>query len=136
MADHTHATSPVETQRRYLEGVAKKVADELWGPNGPAWGTTLTELEDVALAVRAIVAQKLLQLGVERQAAAAAPRPATATACPSCQRAFDASTEPVPRTLDTRGGQVAWDEPREYCPHCRRSFFPAEPQSGDRPHAL
>ena len=129
MARTSKSNSQAESQRRYLEGVAKKVADELWGPNGPAWGTTMTELEDLALAARAIVGQKLMQLGLERQAAA--DRPAESTACPDCGRPFEEPTTPEPRTMATRAGEVGWDEPREHCPRCRRSFFPSEQESGD-----
>src|SRR5947207_21866 len=74
MARHTETAKhpAVETLRPYLEGVAKKLADDLWGPHGPRWGTTLTELEDIALEARAIMAEKLLLLGVQRQAATTA----------------------------------------------------------------
>lgn len=112
------ATSPkhrIEAQRNYLEGVARKVADELGGPAGPDWGTTLTELEDLALAARQIFAQKLLPVGLERQAASTkAPRPADTQACPDCARSFADATDPQPRTMHTRAGAVFWEEPQEY----------------------
>ena len=43
MTPHAKAAKhpAVETLRPYLEGVAKKLADDLWGPGGPRWGTTL-----------------------------------------------------------------------------------------------
>jgi cytochrome c553 len=131
MARSNTATSKLETHRRYLEGVAKKMADELWGPNGPAWGTTMTELEDVALEARAIFAKKLVELGLERQAAAA-ERPAELTACPDCHRPFGEPEAPVPRAMETRAGDLEWEEPQEYCRRCRRSFFPSEQESGGR----
>jgi hypothetical protein len=127
----------VEIFRNYLEGVAKKLADDLWGPRGPGWGTRLTELEDLALAARDILSQKLVELGLERQAQAIHEQlPAEATACAGCLRPFDEPAETAPRdasprTLQTRGGEVHWDEPQAYCPRCRRAFFPSEPKSGD-----
>ena len=39
-------TPKVEEVRGYVEGVAKNLVDKLYGPEGPPWGTTLTELED------------------------------------------------------------------------------------------
>lgn len=42
----------------YLEGVAKNLVDRLYGPQGPAWGTKMTELEDVVVAVRATLRKK------------------------------------------------------------------------------
>lgn len=117
--------------RPYLEGVAKKLADDLFGPAGPAWGTSLTALEDLALDARAIVGAKLLGLSLERQAATAPQaRPTPLQQCPSCQAPLDTPREPVPRALDTRAGAVNWHEPHEYCSRCRRAFFPSEPQSG------
>ncbi len=139
MARHTKPAqhSAVEALRPYLEGVAKKLADDLWGPDGPRWGTTLTELEDVALEARAIMAEQLLQLGLQRQAAAAAEqRPSELRLCPNCQRPFAAAPPAAaaaapPRDLQTRAGPVAWQEPQNFCTRCRRAFFPSEQEPGD-----
>ena len=130
MARSPNNQIPVEAFRPYLEGVAKKMADELWGPHGPAWGTTLTELEDVALEARAIFTQKLLELGLDRQASTTEQRPADMQTCPDCQRPFADPKEPLPRTLHSRAGDVYWQEPHEYCPRCRRAFFPSEQKPG------
>jgi len=120
----------IEALRPYLEGVAKKLADEIFGPQGPRWGTTLTELEDLALQARSIFSEKMVELSLERQAVTPKEtRPHDLQACPSCQRPTDAAEEPVPRTVATRAGEVAWSEPREYCPRCRRAFFPSEQKS-------
>jgi hypothetical protein len=120
----------VEALRPYLEGVAKKLAQDLFGPKGPKWGTTLTELEDIALQTRAILTEKLLALGLEQQATTPQQeRPTEFQACPSCQRALDAPDEPEPRILATRVGEAVWSEPKEYCTCCRRAFFPSEQES-------
>jgi hypothetical protein len=120
----------VEAFRLYLEGVAKKMADELWGAHGPAWGTTLTEMEDLAIEARDIFTQKLLELGLDRQAAATEQRPADTQSCPDCQRPFAEPEKPAPRTMQTRAGEVHWQEPQEYCSRCRRAFFPSEQEPG------
>jgi hypothetical protein len=127
----SHSHGKAEAFRLYLEGVAKKIADDLWGPKGPAWGTTLTELENVAVEAREIFSQKLLELGVARQSAALLEqRSEQAEACPSCQRSFTQPAQPSPRTMDTEGGEIHWQEPQEYCPRCRRAFFPSKPKPG------
>ncbi len=124
-------TPQVEALRPYLEGVAKKLADDLFGPKGPKWGTTLTELEDIALEARAILSEKLLELSLDRQATTAPQeRPADMQACPTCQRPFGEAQEPAPRSLDTRAGEVDWQEPQEFCPRCRRAFFPSKQKPG------
>lgn len=126
------AVSPqVEAARSYLEGVAKKMADDLYGPNGPKWGTKLTEMEDTILSVRDILANKLLALSLDRQAATSAKaRPAEVQRCPDCQQPFAAAREPEPRCMTTRAGDADWNEPHEFCTRCRRAFFPSEPKSG------
>ena len=132
MARSLAAQAKVEAFRNYLEGVAKKMADDLWGPKGPAWGTKLTEMEDLALAAREVFTQKFLELGPERQAVAVQEqRPAPAAACPSCQRPFAEAAAAAPRSVQTQGGEVHWEEPQEYCPRCRRAFFPSEQEFGD-----
>ena len=126
------ADDPLARLRPDLEGVAKKIADDLWGPHGPAWGTTLTELEDLALEARAILSQRVLELGLQRQAATPAPqRPAQPDRCPDCQRPFSAAPQPAPRTMETRAGEASWQEPQAYCTRCRRAFFPSEPEPGN-----
>ena len=120
----------VEALRPYLEGVAKKLAHDLFGPQGPAWGTTFTELEDIALQTRAILTEKLLALSLEQQAATAShERPAALQACPDCQRPFADPHEPEPRVVASRAGDAVWSEPRDYCTRCRRAFFPSEQKS-------
>ena len=122
----------VEALRPYLEGVAKKLAHDLFGPKGPAWGTTLTELEDLALEARGILTEKFLTLSLEQQAATPPDeRPAEMRTCPSCQRSFGAAQEPEPRRLSTRVGETAWSEPKEFCTRCRRAFFPSEQEPGN-----
>lgn len=126
----TNVNPAVEALRPYLEGVAKKLAHDLFGPKGPHWGTTLTELEDIALQTRAILTEKLLAISLEQQAATPPEeRPAEVQACPSCQRPFGEHAEPEPRTVETRAGQAQWSEPKEYCTRCRRAFFPSEQKS-------
>ena len=50
----------VEEVRPYVEGVAKNLIDKLYGPQGPPWGTRLTEIEDLFLAIREVLGEKML----------------------------------------------------------------------------
>jgi uncharacterized protein YbaR (Trm112 family) len=120
-------TPKVEEVRSYVEGVAKNLVDKLYGPDGPPWGTRLTEIEDLLLAVREVLTEKMLDDALARQATAQAP-PAVLT-CPGCQQplACDDTNE---RVLDTRAGEAEWAEPEGYCRHCRRSFFPSVQEPG------
>ena len=128
MARATKRSAPVESVRPYLEGVAKNLADKLYGPSGPPWGTKLTPIEDILLELRELLSEEMLAQLLARQAA---ERPA-APSCPGCQRPLDCP-DGNPRILRTRVGEAEWSEPEGYCPKCRQAFFPSVAKPGDRP---
>jgi hypothetical protein len=122
-------TPEVENVRAYVEGVAKNLCDKLYGPQGPAWGTKLTEIEDVCLDIRAILTEQMLAESLRRQAEAQDQTPESSAACPVCQEPMNC-TPKKPRRVTTRAGDAAWLEPEGYCRHCRRAFFPSVEESG------
>jgi hypothetical protein len=114
----------------YIEGVAKSIADRVWGAKGPAWGTKLTEVEEIAVAVRESLSKKVLEQAAKRQAATSDERLEEFRDCPQCGGATR-KDEPEPRIVMTRGGEIEWQEPKEHCPRCRRAFFPSVQRIGD-----
>jgi hypothetical protein len=124
MARSKKRTPKVEEVRPYVEGVAKNLIDKLYGPDGPAWGTTLTEIEDLFLAIREVLTEKMLADALARQASAQLTGPPIAGTCPGCQQPLPCS-DTNERILDTRVGEAEWAEPEGYCDRCRRSFFPS-----------
>ena len=133
MARNKQRSPEVEEVRAYVEGVAKNLADRLWGPRGPKWGTKLTELEDLVVAIREVLSEKMLDLGLERQAATPAEeRPPVFQHCSGCGQAtpVDPDEPTAPRLVETRGGEAQWQEPKHYCRKCRQAFFPSEPEPG------
>ena len=129
MARTKKRTPQVEQVRPYVEGVAKNLVDKLYGPEGPAWGTKLTEIEDLFVAIREVLSETMLADALARQAAAQANGPTAYRACPGCQQplACDDSNQ---RLLQTRAGEAEWAEPEGYCDRCRRSFFPSVQELG------
>jgi hypothetical protein len=129
MARAKKRTPQVEEVRPYVEGVAKNLIDKLYGPDGPAWGTKLTEIEDLFLAIRELLSAKMLADALTRQATAQANGPTAFRSCPGCQQplACDDTNE---RILQTRAGEAQWAEPEGYCDRCRRSFFPSVQEPG------
>ena len=125
-------TTQVDEVRAYVEGVAKSLVDRLYGPQGPPWGTSLTELEDLLLDIRQVLSQRMLDLAVARQAEALAQQAEAVRACPGCQQPLACDAGP-PRLLLTRAGTAEWSEPEGYCPRCRRAFFPSVQELGHRP---
>jgi hypothetical protein len=132
MARAKKCTAKVEEVRPYVEGVAKNLVDKLYGPDGPAWGTTLTEIEDVLLEIRQVLTERMLDDALARQATAHDKAPAPARDCPGCGQplACDQTNE---RVVTTRAGEAAWAEPEGYCDRCRRAFFPSVQEPGHRP---
>ena len=122
-------TPQVEEVRPYVEGVAKNLVEKLYGPDGPAWGTKLTEIEDLLLALREVLTEKMLDDALARQAAAQAQAPRAALLCPGCQQPL-ACPDTNERVLATRVGEAEWAEPEGYCDRCRRSFFPSVEEPG------
>jgi hypothetical protein len=92
------------------------------------WDRTFQQIEDEACAFGDAVAQALMAESLAEQAAQG-PRELWAC-CPRCQRPAKAEAEVEPRLLDTRRGEVGWQEPKHYCLHCRQSFFPSVPRAG------
>jgi len=133
MARSKQRSPQVDETRTYVEGVAKNLADRLWGPKGPAWGTKLTELEDLVVEIREVLSQKLLELGLQRQASTPLEeRPPESQRCSGCGQATPADPEqPLePRLVQTRGGTAQWQEPKHYCRRCRQAFFPSVEEPG------
>ena len=124
MARQTKRSPLVDEVRPYVEGVAKNLVEKLYGPNGPAWGTPLTDLEDLLLDLRQLLTETMLAESLARQANAAKQQPPATLACPGCKQPVDYD-EANPRLLQTRAGEAHWSEPEGYCPRCRRAFFPS-----------
>ena len=131
MARSTKRSAKTEQVRAYVEGVAKNLVDKLYGPDGPPWGTTLTDIEDLLLEIRAVLTERMLDLSLARQAQALPQQPQSQRLCPSCQQPLDCPNA-NPRSVQTRAGAAQWSEPEGYCPRCRRAFFPSVAEPGDR----
>lgn len=129
MARAKKRVAKVEEVRPYLAGVAKNLVEKLYGPQGPAWGTKLTEIEDLLLDIREALTEKMLDLTLAQQAAAAAERPPAYRTCPGCCQPLSCDRA-NPRLVQTRAGEAQWQEPEAYCYRCRRAFFPSVQEPG------
>ena len=133
MARNNKRAPQVEEVRPYVEGVAKNLADRLWGPNGPPWGTKLGQLENLLTEIREVLTEKMLALALERQALVPdCERPPTFQECSGCgQLAPVNPADPLePRIVQTRVGEAQWQEPKHYCRCCRQAFFPSGQEPG------
>jgi len=129
MARSKKRTPKVEEVRAYVEGVAKNLVDKLYGADGPAWGTRLTEIEDLILEIRAVLSERMLDDALARQAVAQDTATAAVRTCPGCQQPLSCADHNE-RIMATRAGEAEWAEPEGYCDRCRRSFFPSIEEPG------
>lgn len=133
MARYVVSTAAADPVRPYLEGVAKLLVDRLYGAKGPVWGTRLTAIEDTVKAVRQVLSEEMLAEALQRQAGTVGHEPADLPCCPKCGKEVKRKPDKKdPRVLQTDVGAAHWQEPVTYCPQCRRSFFPSDPEFGDR----
>ena len=130
MATQQKTSSEVEKCRSLLQGLAKNLADRLYGPQGPPSHTSFDQLVATALAQAEQLRKFLLDLLLARQADAFHRElPADLRVCSSC--AGDTlPCEPEARLVHSRAGIVEWLEPQRYCPHCRKAFFPQSKSLG------
>src|SRR3989442_13460479 len=101
MARSKTRTPKVEQVRPFLESVAKNLVDRLHGPDGPPWGTTLTDIEDLLLQLREVLTEPMLDSAIARQAQTLAQQPEAARTCPGCQQPL-ACGDANPRIVQTR----------------------------------
>src|SRR5437867_3565661 len=112
------ASAALDELEPALRAAARNVLRHAYGPDGMPWGTRLDQAEDLAVQVADRLAQLILELGLEQQAQR--PLPDSLRACPCCGRPVD-DKPPGQRQLRTSAGDIAWQQPRAYCPRCRRA---------------
>lgn len=123
-------TSPVDIPahlRPVLQAAAKNLLRHLYGPDGPPWGTSFSDLEELFVQLSQVLSSELLHQSLQRQAEQPIPQPLQP--CPSCGRPTQ-PRDPEPRTVHARLGTADWQEPSSHCDHCRKAFFPSVQESG------
>ena len=113
--------------RPVIAAAAKNLATHLYGPQGPAWGTSFASIEEMADQIARLLGAEMIGQAVKRQAGQSVP--AELQSCPGCSGPLDEKPS-EPRSVRTTTGIADWQEPARYCPRCRRAFFPSEPSVG------
>jgi hypothetical protein len=127
MAKETHVVEIPADLRPVLLATAKNLLNHLDGPQGPPWGTSFADLEELVVQLSDTLSSELLHLALQRQAEQPVPEPLQH--CPSCGRPT-AARDPQPRCVQARSGTADWQEPAAHCEHCRKAFFPSVEESG------
>lgn len=115
-----------ETLRDLASGWGKVVARRAYGDEGPGLDLDFDSIESLAVDIGRAVIEGAIQETLRKQS----QRLGDHQPCPQCGRACLVDKEP--RTIQVRGGIVAYDEPVCRCPACRRDFFPSAPDLAAR----
>jgi hypothetical protein len=127
MAKKTPAVEIPTHLRPVLQAAAKNLLHHLYGAEGPAWGTSFADMEQVIVQLSKFLGTEVLQLALQRQAQQ--PVPVPLQHCPTCGRPTEAR-DPEPRSVQTNLGTANWQEPAAHCDLCRKAFFPSVQELG------
>lgn len=126
------AREQAQPVREAIQEFAAALVRDLYGEQGPVWGTSFADIEVLCSTIGKAVATALAAQAVAAQAEGGVP-PEHA-GCPGCQALGDPLPN-EPRSVQTLDGLVEWWEPEHTCERCRKSFFPSEPCVAPRPDA-
>ena len=122
MAKKTKKVEVPAHLRPVLQAAAKNLLHHLYGPEGPPWGTSFADLEELVVQLSDTFSSELLHQALQRQADQPLPEPLRH--CPSCGRPIQ-THDLQPRSVQTDRGTANWQEPAAHCDHCRKAFFPS-----------
>lgn len=118
--------SRTEARRVDLEAQAERMgrnlAREAFGKEGPALDVSMAELEGFYEAIVRGFSKGMYGETVQSQA----ERLPEIEICPGCGNECSREAPEKPRNFQTVHGPFSWNEPRYFCSHCERLFFPPE----------
>ena|SRR5690349_8533328 len=115
-----------ETERRrddleeQAERMGRNLAREAFGKDGPGLNVCMTDLERFFDSIVKGFSKGMYAETVQSQAE---HLPETES-CPGCGNECSREVPKKPRPFHTVHGPFSWDEPRYFCSHCERLFFP------------
>lgn len=107
-------------------GWGKIASRRTYGIEGPGLGIDFDSIESMAVEIGQAVIRGAIEEALNTQLKLLGDH----QTCPECSRSCPVGTEP--RSIQTRGGPIEYDEPISHCPACRRDFFPSTPQLAAR----
>ncbi len=112
MSDNRYGEVETALQER-IKGLVKEALGSADKP------LSLSEIEDIALRVRARIGEEITQALVAKQAPVEVPGPM----CEECGQEMHYKGQKQ-RQVVSRSGEVGWERPYYYCEQCRRGLFP------------
>ncbi len=109
--------------REFAKQWGKIISRRAYGDQGPGLDVDLAQMEQVAHAAAQGLTAGVLEETTSQQAELlGAQQP-----CPQCGRCCSIGS--AERPVDALGGSFLLQEPKCYCPTCRRDFFPSASRS-------
>jgi hypothetical protein len=105
---------------------AEDVVDELLAWQEGHRAPTLTEMEDIVLALRERMGRRMLELTMREQETV---KPEVAPRCERCGERMTYKGQKG-RGVGTRAGAVRVERGHYYCPRCESGLFPPGPADG------
>mgnify|MGYP001606503446 CR=1 FL=1 len=111
---------------------AARAFDTMFDPGKQDQLITLTQREQLAVALGKLLSARMLGQHVTQDAAATPSRTGAAACCPKCKQPGAAikSTDPPQRQVTTLAGELEMSREQYRCEKCRIVFFPLGPQIG------
>ena len=108
-----------------IKTIAQELRREVYGISGtPTWGTKFTEIEDLGVEIGDIWAREVIGQSLADQA--------SSMEVPTTVTAQDGKAGEIEvRIVQTRRGEVSWQESKGYDKPSRKAFFPSVASSGD-----
>jgi hypothetical protein len=109
------------------ERMGQYLAREAFGKKGPGLDVSMTDLEQFFDAFVKGFSKGLYGETVQSQAGCLPE----SESCPECGQECVREAPDKPRDFKTVHGSFSWNEPRYFCSHCERLFFPPTAGSAD-----
>jgi hypothetical protein len=108
-----------------IKVIAEELRQEVYGASGaPTWGTKFTDIEDVGVEIGDLLAREVIGQSLEDQA--------SSMEVPTAVTGPDGEAGEIEvRIVQTRRGEVSWQEPKGYDKPSRKAFFPSVASVGD-----
>ena len=109
-----------------IKTIARELRQDVYGASGmPTWGAKFTEIEDLGVEIGDLLAREVIGQSLEDQASSM-ESPTTVTGPDGESGGIEV------RIVQTRRGEVSWQEPKGYDKPSRKAFFPSVAGPGDR----